>query len=122
MKDNGIVLFCYPKANTGGCTTQAVGLSEKSAELAAAGFKVYGISADKPKSQANWKKKADITCTLLCDPTYEVRKIRLAGLAVLYVRREHQVSYLGHYKPSVCARILLLLCTTNLVTYSSLFH
>jgi peroxiredoxin Q/BCP len=72
VQDNGIVLFCYPKANTGGCTTQAVGLSEKSAELAAAGFKVYGISADKPKAQANWKTKAAITCTLLCDPTHEV--------------------------------------------------
>lgn len=40
VKDNGIVLFCYPKANTKGCTSQAVGLSEKADELAAAGYKV----------------------------------------------------------------------------------
>lgn len=40
VKDNGIVLFCYPKANTKGCTSQAVGLSEKVEELAAAGYKV----------------------------------------------------------------------------------
>jgi len=40
VKDNGIVLFCYPKANTKGCTSQAVGLSEKATELAEAGYKV----------------------------------------------------------------------------------
>lgn len=42
VKDNGIVLFTYPKANTKGCTTQATGLNEKAAEFAAAGFKVGG--------------------------------------------------------------------------------
>jgi hypothetical protein len=40
VKDSGIVLFCYPKAATKGCTSQAVGLSEKAEELAAAGYKV----------------------------------------------------------------------------------
>eukprot|EP00775_Hariotina_reticulata_P013659 gene13659-13781_t len=72
VKDNGIVLFAYPKANTKGCTSQAVGLSEKMEELAAAGYKVYGISADKPKSQANWRKKENLKMNLLCDPSYEV--------------------------------------------------
>lgn len=43
VKDSGIVLFCYPKANTKGCTSQAVGLSEKAEELAAAGYKVTHI-------------------------------------------------------------------------------
>lgn len=36
------MLFCYPKAATKGCTSQAVGLSEKAEELAAAGYKVGG--------------------------------------------------------------------------------
>jgi hypothetical protein len=40
IKDNGIVLFCYPRANTPGCTNQAKGLNEKAAEMAAAGYKV----------------------------------------------------------------------------------
>lgn len=72
VKDNGIVLFAYPKANTKGCTSQAVGLSDKVEELAAAGYKVYGISADKPKSQANWRSKEGLAFNLLCDPSYEV--------------------------------------------------
>jgi peroxiredoxin len=72
VKDCGIVLFAYPKANTKGCTSQAVGLSEKADELAAAGYRVYGISADKPKSQANWRSKENLAFNLLCDPSYEV--------------------------------------------------
>lgn len=76
VKDNGIVLFAYPKANTKGCTSQAVGLSEKMDELAAAGYKVYGISADKPKSQANWRKKENLKMNLLCDPSHEVGATR----------------------------------------------
>jgi peroxiredoxin len=34
---------------------------------------VYGISADKPKSQANWRKKEGLTYNLLCDPSKKVR-------------------------------------------------
>lgn len=33
---------------------------------------VYGISADKPKSQANWRKKEGLEFNLLCDPSHEV--------------------------------------------------
>jgi peroxiredoxin Q/BCP len=79
VKDNGIVLFAYPKANTKGCTSQAVGLSEKVDELAAAGYKVYGISADKPKSQANWRKKENLKMNLLCDPSHEVGSQKTHG-------------------------------------------
>lgn len=31
-------------------------------------LQVYGISADKPKSQANWRTKEGISFNLLCDP------------------------------------------------------
>ncbi len=32
----------------------------------------YVRSADKPKSQANWKAKYSLTYTLLSDPSYQV--------------------------------------------------
>ena len=35
---------------------------------------MYGISADKPKSQANWRKKEGLTYNLLCDPSKKVRQ------------------------------------------------
>lgn len=37
-------------------------------------LQVYGISADKPKSQANWRKKESLTYNLLCDPSKKVRQ------------------------------------------------
>ena len=37
-----------------------------------AGYQVFGLSADKPKSQANWKAKHNLNFTLLCDPSQEV--------------------------------------------------
>jgi peroxiredoxin len=33
---------------------------------------VYGISMDKPASQAKWRKKEGISFNLLCDPDKEV--------------------------------------------------
>jgi peroxiredoxin len=34
---------------------------------------VYGISADKPDSQAKWRAKEGLSFNLLCDPSKEVR-------------------------------------------------
>ncbi|EFN58795.1 hypothetical protein CHLNCDRAFT_50289 [Chlorella variabilis] len=51
VKDKGIVVFMYPRANTGGCTKQACGFRDRVEEFTAAGFDVYGMSFDKPKSQ-----------------------------------------------------------------------
>lgn len=63
----GIVLFAYPKANTPGCHKQACGMRDNHAELQALGFDVYGISADNPTPQANWRAKGGFPFTLLCD-------------------------------------------------------
>ena len=57
LESSGLLLFSYPRANTGGCTAQAKGFNEHYAALEKAGFKVFGISADRPKSQANWRAK-----------------------------------------------------------------
>lgn len=38
---------------------------------------VYGISADKPDSQAKWRTKEGLTFNLLCDPSKEVRAQQL---------------------------------------------
>lgn len=72
LKDHGIILFFYPKANTGGCTKQACGFQDNLAEIEKAGYKVFGMSADKPKSQAGWKTKRGFEYNLLSDPSYEV--------------------------------------------------
>ena len=55
LDSKGIIIFFYPRANTPGCTTQACGLSEAFPDITAAGFELFGMSADKPKPQATWK-------------------------------------------------------------------
>ena len=45
VKESGIIIFFYPKANTGGCTTQGCGFNEHLEELQEAGYKVFGMSA-----------------------------------------------------------------------------
>ncbi|CAD7704785.1 unnamed protein product [Ostreobium quekettii] len=72
VADSGVVIFFYPKANTGGCTTQACGFNDNYDKLIAAGYKVCGMSADKPPSQAKWKAKHNFKYPLLSDTTFEV--------------------------------------------------
>lgn len=63
----GLVVFTYPKANTGGCTTQACGFRDVGAELASFGYTVFGASYDSVKSQSSWKAKHSLSFPLLCD-------------------------------------------------------
>jgi peroxiredoxin Q/BCP len=72
VKDSGVVLFFYPKANTGGCTKQACGFKDEYKKFQDAGYKVFGMSADKPKSQLNWKTKYSLPYSFLCDPEHKV--------------------------------------------------
>ncbi|MGY8919066.1 MAG: thioredoxin-dependent thiol peroxidase [Flavobacteriales bacterium] len=51
------IIFFYPKANTPGCTAQACNLSENFSELSKNGFSIYGVSADKVKSQSSFSNK-----------------------------------------------------------------
>jgi peroxiredoxin Q/BCP len=55
------------QANTGGCTKQACGFKDNYAAIQKAGFGVYGLSFDKPKSQGNWKAKYSLPYHLLTD-------------------------------------------------------
>lgn len=74
VKESGLLLFSYPKANTSGCTAQARGFSRNAPAIEAAGYKIFGLSADKQQSQANWRAKEDnkFAFNLLCDPTHEL--------------------------------------------------
>lgn len=56
-KGKKVVIFFYPKANTPGCTAQACNLSENFSELKNNGYSIYGVSADKVKSQSSFSTK-----------------------------------------------------------------
>src|SRR3954464_14546745 len=46
LRGRPVVLYFYPKADTPGCTTQACGIRDHSADYDAAGAVVLGVSPD----------------------------------------------------------------------------
>lgn len=66
-KTKGLLIFMYPKANTGGCTKQACGFKDRYEDITSAGYEVCGMSYDKAKSQSNWKAKHSLPFHLLTD-------------------------------------------------------
>ena len=62
-----VVLYFYPKADTSGCTKQALGFTEKLDEFAAAGAVVLGVSKDPVKKLDKFVEKHGLGVTLLSD-------------------------------------------------------
>lgn len=67
-----VVLYFYPKANTGGCTTQACSIRDNNSDYAAAGATVIGISPDEVKDIAKFSEKNDLDFTLVADKDHKV--------------------------------------------------
>ncbi|MGC2780054.1 MAG: peroxiredoxin [Bradyrhizobium sp.] len=67
-----LVLFFYPKANTPGCTKEAIDFTRLSKEFAAAGTAVLGVSADSVKAQDSFRDKHDLAVPLISDETHEM--------------------------------------------------
>ena len=72
---NYLVIYFYPAAFTGGCTTQACSYRDLNAELAMMNASVVGISGDEAKNLALFKKEHNLNFTLLSDQSGEIAKI-----------------------------------------------
>jgi thioredoxin-dependent peroxiredoxin len=67
-----IVLYFYPRADTPGCTTQACGVRDRSAEYKTANAHVIGVSPDPVEAVAKFAGKFDLDFTLLADANHAV--------------------------------------------------
>lgn len=67
-----VVLYFYPRADTPGCTTQACGVRDSSADYAAAGARVVGVSPDEVEAVAKFDDKYGLGFTLLADADHAV--------------------------------------------------
>ncbi len=67
-----VVLYFYPKAMTPGCTVQAQGLRDKSADLAARGAVAIGVSPDPIRRLKKFEEKESLNFTLLADEDHAV--------------------------------------------------
>ena len=70
FKGRRVMVFFYPKANTGGCTTQACGLRDIADQIG--DTQILGISPDAPSAQAKWDTKHGLGFPLLSDPDHAV--------------------------------------------------
>jgi thioredoxin-dependent peroxiredoxin len=67
-----IVLYFYPKADTPGCTTQACGIRDRSADYDAAGATVIGVSPDPVAAIKKFHDRQSLNFTLLADADHAV--------------------------------------------------
>ena len=67
-----VVLYFYPKADTPGCTTQACGIRDHSAEYDALGAVVLGVSPDPVKAVKKFHGGQSLNFTLLADEDHAV--------------------------------------------------
>jgi peroxiredoxin Q/BCP len=72
LKGETVVLYFYPRADTPGCTTQACGVRDRSADYKAAGARVIGISPDEVEAIDKFAGKFDLDFTLLADADHAV--------------------------------------------------
>jgi peroxiredoxin Q/BCP len=72
LKGKSVVLYFYPKDDTSGCTTEAIGFSEARQQFDDAGAVVIGVSKDSPTSHDKFKSKHDLTIKLASDESGEM--------------------------------------------------
>jgi peroxiredoxin Q/BCP len=69
-----VILYFYPKDNSPGCTTEAIGFTGILPELEKLDAVVIGVSPDSPESHAKFIEKKNLTVTLLSDVEKKVIK------------------------------------------------
>ena len=67
FKGRNLVLYFYPKADTPGCTKEAIAFSRLRAAFAKADTEVLGVSADPVAAQDKFKSKHKLTIALASD-------------------------------------------------------
>ncbi|QPF88758.1 peroxiredoxin [Bradyrhizobium commune] len=67
-----LVLFFYPRADTPGCTREAIDFTRLKDAFAKAGTSVLGISADPLKAQEKFRDKHSLDIPLISDEQHEM--------------------------------------------------
>lgn len=62
-----LVLYFYPKDNTGGCTAEACSIRDNYSELRKKGYAVVGVSVDSAPSHQKFKAKHELPFPLIAD-------------------------------------------------------
>ena len=74
LRGKTVVLYCYPRDDTPGCTKEACSFRDSWAALRSRGAVVLGLSPDSPERHGKFKAKHELPFTLLADPDRAVLK------------------------------------------------
>jgi peroxiredoxin Q/BCP len=69
-----LVLYFYPRADTSGCTKEAIDFTRLRSEFNRAGADILGVSADPVKALDAFKAKHNLTVALASDETHKILK------------------------------------------------
>ena len=61
LRGKKVIVYFYPAAMTPGCTKQACDFTDSLDALQAAGYRVLGISPDKPEKLAKFRERDGLT-------------------------------------------------------------
>jgi peroxiredoxin Q/BCP len=86
-----LVLYFYPKADTSGCTIEAIDFSKLAPAFARAGTAVLGVSADPVSRQDKFKAKHKLSIALGSDETHDM----LTAYGVWAKKSMYGRSYMG---------------------------
>jgi thioredoxin-dependent peroxiredoxin len=75
LRGQPVVLYFFPKADTPGCTAQACGVRDHSADYERSGAKVLGVSPDTVSAQRKFADKYGLDFELLADENHEVAEL-----------------------------------------------
>ena len=75
FKNQKIVLYFYPKANTSGCTAQACDLRDNFQKLKDSNYKIIGVSKDSPKCHLKFIEKNNLPFDLISDEDKSVHNL-----------------------------------------------
>ena len=71
-KDQGVVLWFFPKASTPGWINEGIGFRDELEKYSKLNLAVIGVSADPPKKQKKFSDKYDFNYPLLCDESHSM--------------------------------------------------
>src|SRR5437763_4862868 len=74
FKGRKLVIYFYPRADTPGCTREAVDFSRLHPQFSRIGTEIVGVSADPVTAQDSFRQKHKLTVCLLSDETRETLK------------------------------------------------
>ena len=72
LRGRKVVVYFYPKADTPGCTAEAMDFSRLKPDFEASGTVVVGVSADPVKAQEKFKAKYELAIPLASDLSHEM--------------------------------------------------